>query len=323
MPANLTPQYHDAEEKFKQAATPGAKIEALEEMLRVIPKHKGTEKLQAELKKRLSKLRKEPQGKSQTASHRPSHSIEKEGAGQVAVCGPANSGKSSLVDCLTEARPEVADYPFTTRSPQAGMARFEDVQIQLVDMPPLAPEVLEPWHLALLGQADVLALLFDVNDPSLLDQTEFVLERLEERGIRLIDSADSRPRVIVLGNKIDAPQGRDNFQAWMELYGGRLSARAFSCKSAADLEHAKRIFFESLDKVRVYTKKPGQSTESVSSPFLLPRGATVLDAAAAVHKDLATHFKFAKLWGKTRFDGQMVERTHIVEDGDIVEIHAG
>ncbi len=323
MPANLTPQYHDAEEKFKKAATPAAKIEALEEMLRVIPKHKGTEKLQAELKKRLSKLRKEPQGKSQTASHKPSHSIEKEGAGQVAVCGPPNSGKSFLLDCLTEARPEVADYPFTTRVPQAGMARFEDVQIQLVDMPPLAPEVLEPWHLAILSQADVLAVLFDVNDPLLLEQTEFVTERLAERGISLAADADARPRVIVLGNKTDAPQGRDNFEAWTELYRGRFRARPFSCKSAVDLETAKRLFFESLDKVRVYTKKPGQSTDSVSSPFLLPRGATVLDAAAAVHKDLATHFKFAKLWGKTRFDGQMVERTHVMEDGDIVEIHSG
>lgn len=319
MPANLTPQYHEAEERFKKATAHDDKLAALQEMLRVIPKHKGTEKLQADLKRRLAKLRRQPKNKSGAASHKPFHHVEREGAGQVVLCGPPNGGKSSLLDRLTHAEPEVADYPFTTRAPLAGMMPFEDIQIQLVDTPPLAAEVLEPWQMAMIAQADAAVLLFDVNDPLLLEQTDFVLKLFAERDIALSESG--RPKVLTLGSKVDAPGGRENFEAWRELYEEKFQPQPFSSRSDENLDCFRRTLFKLLDVVRVYTKKPGESPEQASDPFVLTRGSTALDAAAAVHRDLTENFKFAKVWGKTLFDGQMVERAHVMEDGDVIEIH--
>lgn len=320
MPANLTPEYLEAEERFKSAVSIPEKIVALEEMLRVIPKHKGTEKMQADLKRRLSQLRKESQKKKPAATQKPLYHVEREGAGQIILCGPPNSGKSQLLAALTHARPEVADYPFTTRLPQPGMMPYEDIQIQLVDTPALSPEFLEPWQLAMIRQADAALLVFDVNDGNLLDQTEFVLSALAQRGI--LPERNARPAVMVLGNKIDRPGAAENFNVWQELYGDRFEAQPFSALSSEHLDRIKLLLFDLLDVIRVYTKAPSKKVEENPVPYVLKRGSTVLDAAAMVHKDLAENFKFARVWGKTRFSGQMVQREHVLEDGDLIEIHA-
>ncbi len=323
VPANLTPQYHDAEERFKQAATTSERIAALEEMLRVIPKHKGTEKMQADLKRRLAKLRQTAQKeKASGAGKKPVYYIEREGIGRVVVAGPPNSGKSELVSRLTHARPEVADYPFTTRIPTPGMMPFEDVQIQLVDMPPLAPEVYEPWQMAMIEQADTFLLMFDVNDIELLEQTEYVLQLFDQRGLSLAARQAER-RALVLGNKVDLPGGPANFETWLELFRERLDPRPFSVHSEADLMQLRRDLFLSLAVVRVYTKPPGAKLDPSQAPFVLKTGSTVLDAAAAVHKDLAAGFRFARIWGQGLYDGQMVERDHVLHDKDVIEIHAG
>lgn len=321
MPANLTPEYLNAEEKFKSAVTTAEKIEALEEMMRTIPKHKGTEKMQADLKRRMSQLRKEAQKKKTTASQRPSWFVEREGAGQVILCGPPNSGKSQLLVSLTGVAAAVADYPFTTRAPQPGMMRFEDIQFQLVDTPPLSPEVLESWQLTQIQQADVALLVFDVNDPDLLEQTEYVLNIFSEKHIPL--DCGSRPKVVVLGNKYDAPSAPENFQVWRELFETRFKPIPFSANMASDLIGMKRRLFELLDIIRVYTKAPGKKAEENAAPFVLKKGATVLDAASAVHKELAANLKYARLWRAGQYEGQMVERTQQLEDKDLIEIHAG
>ena len=143
--------------------TAAAKIAALEKMLATLPKHKGTEKIQADLRRRLSQARKDSLKKG--AGHAaPFYFVEREGAGQVALVGPANSGKSSLLRALTHARPEVADYPFTTRLPMPGMMTYENVQIQLVDLPPLAAEFMEPWLPQVLRNANASVLVLDVNE---------------------------------------------------------------------------------------------------------------------------------------------------------------
>lgn len=320
VPANLTPEFHDAEERFQKAETAAAKVEALEEMLRVIPKHKGTEKMQADLKRRISKLRKDAQNeKAAGGAKRPFHYVEKEGIGRVILAGPPNAGKSSLLAALTNAEPEIADYPFTTRAPQPGMMLFEDVQIQLVDMPPFAPESLEPWQLAMIEQADIAVLLFDVTDPGLLDQTEFVLTRLEERGLSLLPVDESR--FVVFGNKVDVPTGKANYEAWRELFAERMQPLPFSVRSTGDLMELKRALFVKLDVVRVYTKAPGSKPDPDQKPYVLKKGSTVVDAAAHIHKDLAEGFKYARIWGKARFEGQMVERDYVLEDGDLLEVH--
>ncbi|MBI4447017.1 MAG: TGS domain-containing protein [Acidobacteria bacterium] len=319
MPANLTPEYLQAEARFKAASTPAEKVAALEEMLRSIPKHKGTEKMQADIKRRLSQARKESQKKKPAASQKSHHQVEREGAGQIVLGGPPNSGKSQLLATLTHAHPEIAEFPFTTRVPQPGMMPFEDVQIQLVDMPPLAPGFVEPWELAILKNADAVLLIFDVNDPELLDQTEFTLRILKERGVE--PGSAGKPRLLVFGNKVDVPGGVDNFTIWKELFENRFSAEPLSAKSPADMTALKGKLFELLEIVRVYTKAPGRKVEENAVPYVLKRGSTVTDVATLVHKDLALHFKFARVWGKTRFNGQMVERSYLLEDGDCVEIH--
>ncbi len=319
MPANLTPEYLQAEQKFKTAPTGAQKIAALEEMLSTIPKHKGTEKIQADIKRRLSRLRKESQKKKSVSAQRPAYHVDREGAGQVVLCGPVNSGKSQLLANLTHAAPEVANYPFTTRLPQSGMMPYEDIQIQLVDIPPLSPQFLEPWQLAVIEQADLAMVIFDVNDSDLLEQTEFVLRRLEERGIQL--EGTEPPRVIILGNKIDRPRGKENFATWQELYQGQFKAEPFCALLAHDLTVIKKQIFDLLEIIRVYTKAPGRKPEENPTPYVLKKGSTVLDAAAAIHKDMVGHLKFARLWGKTKFEGQMVERGYVLQDGDLVEIH--
>ncbi|MCX6553014.1 MAG: 50S ribosome-binding GTPase, partial [Acidobacteria bacterium] len=123
MPANLSPEYHRAEERLRGARSPDEKIAALEEMLRVIPKHKGTDHMQADLKGRIAKLRKEIGKKGGKGGF--TFIVPREGAGQVAIAGPPNSGKSSLVRALTRATPAVGSYPFTTREPVPGMMPFE------------------------------------------------------------------------------------------------------------------------------------------------------------------------------------------------------
>src|SRR5437016_1612597 len=138
MPANLTPQYMEAEKRFKQALSTEEKVAALEEMMSTIPKHKGTEKLQAELKKKMSALRKESEQQKKSGGRRETFNIEREGARRLALVGAPNSGKSQLLRSLTNAIPEVADYPFTTRIPIPGMLVFENVHMQVVDLPPIS-----------------------------------------------------------------------------------------------------------------------------------------------------------------------------------------
>lgn len=321
MPANLTPVYHDAEERYKSASTDEERLDALLEMLAVIPKHKGTEKLQAEIKRKIARLRKDVQKqKSSGPSRKPFHHVDREGAGRVVLSGPPNSGKSSLLARLTRAEPEVAAYPFTTRAPQPGMLDFEDIQIQIIDMPPLAPEVFEPWQLATVEQSDINVFIFDVNDPMLLEQTEYIIEKLEQRKLSLTRS--EHPRSIVLANKMDLEGSEDSLSAWKDLFGQVSESIPLSVQEEADFSSLKKIFFTYLDVVRIYTKSPGKKQNPDDKPYILKKGATVLDAAAHIHKDLAEGFKFAKIWGEGLHDGQMVERDHVLNDRDCLEIHA-
>ncbi|MGA2325330.1 MAG: GTPase [Bryobacteraceae bacterium] len=312
MPANLTPEYLASEREYKSAHTQAEKVAALELMLATLPKHKGTEKLQADLRRRLSQTRKESQKKGGTHAA-PFYLIEKEGAGQVALIGPPNAGKSQLVAALTHAQPEVADYPFTTRFPTPGMMLFENVQIQLVDLPAISAEFMEPWIPHVVRNASLGVLLVDVNDDAVLDQIEFIEQTLERHRLP--------PPKLLAGNKLDLPGGMSNFAALQELYGDRYRYAGISAATGAGLDGFARAVFDALDIVRVYTKAPGKKAE-LDAPFILHRGQTVQDAARLVHKDFAEHLKFARLFHLAgNREGLMVERTHVVEDQDILEFH--
>lgn len=312
MPANLTPEYLAAEEEYKQAQTYSEKLAALERMLATIPKHKGTEKLQADIKRRLSQLRKEGQKKG-GAHTTPFWLIKREGAGQVALIGPPNAGKSLLVTRLTHARPEVADYPYTTRAPVPGMMDCEDVQIQLVDLPPVAPEFTERWLPQVIRGANLGVLIVGLSDPAVLEEIEFILEMLASHRLAV-------PRLMV-ANKIDFEGARDVLRTLQELYGDRFRYIPVSALTGENLDEFRWAVFDALGVVRMYSKPPGKPPD-LTRPYILRRGQTVLEAAGLVHRDFAEKLKFARLY---RLNGEpsglMVDRTHVVEDKDILEFH--
>jgi hypothetical protein len=325
MPANLPPQYFEAEKEFREAKTIPDKIAALEEMLAIMPKHKGTDHLRAELRARIAKLT-QAAGKRATI-HRSSTVIPREGAAQIAVIGRPNAGKSQLVARVTKASPTVADYPFTTRTPTPGMMEFENIQIQLIDTPPLAPQAIEVWMAALLRRADALLVLVDLTlDP--LAQMEAIIAELARMRIGIIDQKTEgepsvilhRKKALVAGNKIDLPGVSENYSALQKKYGDQLPVLAISAKEGTGLEEMKHGLYQLLDVIRVYTKVPGERAD-MHEPLVLARGSTIEDAAYSLHKDLLAKLKFARVWGSGKHDGMMVKRGHILQDGDIIELH--
>src|SRR6185503_9917999 len=237
MPANLTPQYMDAEKRFKQAQTVQDKIAALEEMMATIPKHKGTEKLQAELKKKMSALRKESE-QSKKGGRRESFVVEHEGARQLALVGAPNAGKSQLIRALTHATPEVADYPYTTRTPIPGMMIFENVRLQLVDLPPISPEYTESWVAQVIRNADAVLWIVDLADDD-------VLERLEETEAFLANAKVglNHKKTLMIGNKTDMPGADERAAIVREMYQARFPMTFVSGSTAlpAEVEALKRV----------------------------------------------------------------------------------
>lgn len=312
MPANLTPDYHRAEERFRQAESVEAKIEALEEMLRVVPKHKGTDGLQADLKARLAKLRKQPPSKAGKATH--SHLVPREGAGQVVLVGPPNTGKSSLVAALTHAKPEIAPYPFTTREPVPGMMAFEDVHFQLVDLPPLNDDHVEPWVYDMARRADLLWVVVTVENA--VDGFEQMRRLLAAKAIEL----GNDKRVLVVATGLDRDGGDDDLAIVDELFEHRWPLVGVSVVSGRGLDELARRTFAALDIMRVYTKQPGKPPDR-EAPFTLPKASTVGDLATRVHKDLAASMRHARIWGPSAYDGQVVHADHVLAEGDVVELH--
>ena len=325
MPANLTPEYKEAEAKFRRAVTREEKIDALEQMLRVIPKHKGTDKLQADLRSRLSKLKREPKTKG---AHGHSHKILHEGAGQVVLVGPPNAGKSSLVASLTHANPEVASYPLTTREAVPGMMQHEDVAFQLVDLPPLCDEHVEPWVYDVVRGGDLAWLVVSIERP--LVGVELVLRLLDEKAIGLYAAGTAAPTgtrpgwlyketlLVVTGMDQDGAEG--DLEALQELLETEWPTVPVSTVTETGLEELGKRTFDALDIIRIYTKEPGKEAD-LAKPFTLCRGSTVGDLARLIHKDIAEGLKFARVWGAGAFDGQLVKDARVLEDGDVVEIH--
>jgi hypothetical protein len=327
MPANLPPDYHRAEERYRAARTVEDRIACLEDMLRIMPKHKGTDGLQAQLRARIAKLRKQPEKKGARASS--GYHVAPEGAGQVALVGPPNTGKSSLVALLTNAAPEVAPYPYTTREPTPGMMPFEDVGIQLVDLPPLSDEHVEPWVFDAVRRAGLLWIVLDAQDP--IDELELVCRVLDGRNIAARPAGTgpgpedrpgrvSKPALLVVTglDKAGAAEGVALLDEWLER---RWPLLPVSCATGVGLEDLRRGTFQALGVIRVYTKQPGKPPDR-ATPFTMDRGATVGDLALRIHKDLGAAMKFARLWRAGVFEGQAVQRAQLLADGDVVEIHA-
>ena len=313
MPANLPPQYFEAEKKFRLAKNPADKIVALEEMLAIMPKHKGTDHLRADLRRKIARLTQISEKKA--ATQRASMLIDKEGAAQIAVIGLPNAGKSQLVSSLTNASPTVAEYPFTTKNATPGMMEFENIQIQLIDTPPLTEQSVVWWLPHMIRRADALLIVVDLADAPLA-QVEAIFTELESRKIDIKDKV----KALIVGNKLDLANAKENHLALKNKYQGQLPVIAISAREGVGLEELKREIFQMLDIIRVYTKAPGQKPE-FTDPIILERGSTLEDAAASVHKDFAAKLKYARIWGSGKHDGIMAKRDHVLQDGDIIELH--
>jgi hypothetical protein len=326
MPANLPPVYHDAEERYRAATTPEAKIAALQEMLSLLPRHKGTDKLLADLRARIAKLRKQPARKG--AARAFTRHLPREGAGQIALVGPPNSGKSTLVAGLTHARPEVADYPYTTREPTPGMMPFEDIAFQLVDLPPLGAEHVEPWVFDLVRAADLLWVVVD--EANSLDGLQTAQRLLAARKIAAHPAGAPPagrspgwtflPALLVVTGR-DHPGSDEDLAILQELLPEPWPIVPVSVPAGRGIQALKRRTFEALGILRVYSKQPGKPADR-SQPFTLPRGSTIGDLARLIHNEIHDQMRFARIWGASAFDGQTVQRDHPLTDGDVVEIHA-
>ena len=326
MPTNLPPDYFEVEARYRSASTPEEKVACLEEMLTKIPKHKGTDKLRGDLRKKLSKLKSTAQARKAVSRQESAFHIDKEGAGQIAVIGHANVGKSMLVSTLTNAKPEVADYPFTTWKPTPGMMRYENVQFQLIDTPPTNREFIEPELIELIRRADIILIVVDIRaDP--LSQLHSVVDLLRENRIVPAhiaqEDAANQPLsvkpVLVLANKNDDEAIDENFEIFKTLLEQDWPLLPISAKTGRNLDRLKEILFEQLDIIRVYSKAPGREPD-YQSPFILDRGCTVEEFAGKVHQDFYKQLKSARVWGSAEHDGIMVGRDYILQDGDVVEL---
>ena len=324
MPANLPPQYYEAEEAYRNAQSPEEKIAALKEMLAIMPKHKGTEKLQADLKKRISKVKEEKKKKSKSKSTYNPYLIDKEGAGQVILLGYPNVGKSSILKSLSNAKVEVAKYPFTTSLPLAGMVEYEDIQIQVIDTPPLVPEDVPGPMISAIYHADYITIVIDASADDCLDQLSGIVDFLKEKRIIREEIPENvkgyhLEDILVLATKVDLKGSQDNLDIIKDLYPN-LDLLEISNNEGQNLDKLPEILFKKLNVIRVYSKAPGKETD-YDRPFILDKGETVLDFAQLVHKDFAKNLDKARIWGSGKFDGQHVAKDHELEDQDVVELH--
>lgn len=331
MPANLPPQYVKAEEDYRRASNPADRLEILRELFRLLPKHKGTEKLQADLKRKIGRAREELEGSKSSAKKAGSTSwrVPAEGAGQIVLVGPPNSGKSSILAALTHARPEIAAYPFSTRTPVPGMMAYEDAAVQLVDLPPIAADFFEGWMPGIVRSADAALLVADLADDDAPDAIAAVLDRLARVRVELVgalpfdndDEATQHVKTLVVANKSDADGAESRLELLREWLGDRFPTLAVSAVNSAGLDELRQNAYDILGVMRVYTKIPGKPAER-DRPFTVPIGSTVLDLAREVHRDFERTLKHARIWGSGLFDAQTVGREHELRDGDLVELHA-
>jgi ribosome-interacting GTPase 1 len=325
MPANLTPEYFKAEKWYKSATTNEEKILALERMLAVMPKHKGTDHLKADLRKKLSKL-KDAGTQKKGGTHVDIFHVPKSGAGQIVLLGTPNCGKSSIVAALTNAKVNVADFPFATSGPVPGMVTFEDVQIQLVDMPPITADYSAPGQVGTYRNCDLIAIVIDLS-ADIVEQFSVCMDFLESRNL-LIDAetpaSDEQgnalaKEVFCICTKSDITKA-GALDDLKQLCERPLEFIEISTETGAGLEELSTTFYRLLKIIRVYAKPPGKLAD-MTEPFTLPVGSTVMDLATDIHRQLAEKLKSAKIWGTGVYDGQNVQRNHVLNDKDIIELH--
>ena len=333
MPTNVTPEYKKAEAEYKAAQEPKDRLVALRAMLRSIPKHKGTEHLQAGIKTKIKELTDELAGpRKGGARGGPVFTIRPEGAGQVALLGPPNSGKSSLHDALTGSGAAVGSYPFTTQHPLPGMVPVGDIGIQLVDLPPVTREHPLPWMGNALQPADGALLVVDVSDAGCVTDVDGLVRLLAERRVHLTGAwprgagspsdpddpfAKLLPTTVVAAKADLVDAVEEEVSVLLELVGLELPVLRASVVNR-EIDHVGAWLFEALGVVRVYTESSAKKRDD--RPYTIRRGQTVLDVATLIHKDFARDLKFARLI-RPGFPDRRIGRDYPLRDGDRIEIH--
>jgi ribosome-interacting GTPase 1 len=350
MAANLTPQYLEAESEYKKATTAEERLECLKKMYSLLPKHKASEKLQADLKTKISEAKKElDQERKSPKRTGVSYKIPRQGAGQYVILGAPNVGKSRLLTRLTRAAPEVAPYPFTTHEPHAGMMDWEDVHVQLIDTPPITEDYLEGYLPGMVQAADAAILMVDLGDDDGPFAVETLIERLEKTKTLLRNanpksmsdepspsrnqapvtespsplnspSSQTATKTILVANKIDLPGASDRLAVAREMFESCFSIHVISAEHGTSLEELRSAIYRFLNVIRVYTKQPGKPAD-LTCPFTCPSGSTLVDLAGLVHRDFAANLKSARIWGTGVYDGQSIKRDHVLHDKDVVELH--
>ena len=325
MPANLTPEYFKAEQWFRSAATNEEKILALERMLAVMPKHKGTDHLKADLRRKLSKL-KDVATQKKVGKHVDIFHVPRSGAGQIVLLGAPNRGKSSILAAMTNAKVNVADFPFATSGPVPGMMAFEDVPIQLVDMPPITADYSAPGQVGTYRNCDLIAIVIDLS-ADVGEQMQICLDFLESRSLLIGSETPAHDQQgNALGKKAFCICTKSDIAKPNALQALKQSCKypfAFveiSTTTGEGLEELSKSFFKLLGIIRIYAKPPGKPAD-MTEPFTLPVGSTVMDLAMAVHRQLAEKLRYAKIWGTGVYDGQNAQRNHVLNDKDIIELH--
>ncbi|MBI2545352.1 MAG: 50S ribosome-binding GTPase [Candidatus Aenigmarchaeota archaeon] len=294
MPINAGQEYFVAEKKYSDARTNEEKIKALEEMIRALPKHKGTHNVLADLKKRLSKLKKES-AVSKRKSSKPSFIIRKEGSAQICIIGMTKSGKSSLLNSLTNAKAQVAEYPYTTKKPQVGMMYYKDIQFQMIEI----PSTFNSEFMSLLYSCDLIVMMMDaMQNP--MKQKEEILKILKKNKL---DNKD----MVFVKNKSKVC-GLDPKEVCMDT------------KSGIGIDELKERMWEELKMIRIYTKSPNKPKAIPAIGML--KNSTVKDLTKEIHKDLLKDFKFAKIFNSTKYSGKKVGLEYKLQDNDVVEIHS-
>jgi hypothetical protein len=328
VPANLPPEYFEVEKTLRKAKTAEEKIAIMEKLLSIIPRHKGTEKLVALYRSKISKLKEEIERRPAARKSR-LFKIDKSGAGQVIVIGPPNAGKSSLIKALTGAEVEVADFPFTTRIAAPFMMPYENIKIQLIDTPPITADYLESWLTEMIKIAEAVLIVIDASSPEAAENLEVIINRLKDKKVELVSEEIIIPpdrfpflkKSLLVLNKIDQAEAEKLIEELDILFNLPLQKTSVSARTTEGLEELRRRIYDLLQIVRVYSKVPGKKPDH-ESPFVLKKGSNIRDLAKQVHKDFAEKLNYAKVWDRQgKISGLRVTHDYVLNDEDIVELH--
>ncbi len=329
MAVNLPPHYHDAEARYKAAKSASDKLVALKEMWVILPKHKASEKVQMLLKSKISELTDQIEQEKSGPKKAPpgTFKIPKQGAGQVVFLGPPNAGKSRLLAALTRATPTVAPYPFTTREPIPGMMDYDDVRVQLIDLPPITADAYEPFITDFTRNSHAALLFLDLSDDDGPANLQATIDRLTLARRTLIaptatpgdDPTIYELPTLIVANKCDDDTAELRLEFARESLPPELPLMLISAERGDQLPELREAIFKLLGVMRIYTKQQGKPIEK-TAPFTCPIGSTVSEFAGYVHQDFEETVKSAKVWGSGAFDGQTVGRDHVLEENDVVEL---